>query len=77
MAFKWLGSVFVDHSNHGDYIPVAFFYLSQVRARVGLENVLSDSSYSLSSITFEKTRIPNNLEMQKYTAPAPLARETN
>ena len=25
MAFKWLGSIFVDHSNRGDYIPIAFF----------------------------------------------------
>ena len=25
MAFKWLESVFVDHSNQGDYIPIAFF----------------------------------------------------
>ena len=28
MAFKWLGSVFVDHSNRGDYDPIAFLYPS-------------------------------------------------
>ena len=51
--------------------PYCFFYIPQVRTRVRLEKVLSDRSYSFSSITFEKTRIPNNLEMRKYVAPTP------
>ena len=76
MDFKWLGSFIVDHSNHY-YIPIAFFYIPQVRTKVRLQKVLFDRSYSLPSITFEKTRIPNNLEMRKYTAPAPLAGETS
>ena len=77
MAFKWPGSFIVDHSNHYNYVPIAFFYIPQVRTRVSLEKVLCDRSYSFSSITFEKTRIPNNLEMWKYTAPAPWAEETS
>ena len=77
MGFKWAGSFIVDHSNHYNYVPIAFFYIPQVRTRVSLEKVLSDRSYRFSSITFEKTRIPNNLEMWKYTAPAPRAGETS
>ena len=77
MVIKWPGSFIVDHSNHYNYVPIAFFYIPPVRTRVRLEKVLSDRSYSFSSITFENTRIPNNLEMRKYTAPAPLAGETS
>lgn len=77
MVIKWPRSFIVDHSNHYNYVPIAFFYIPPVRKRVRLEKVLSDRSYSFSSITFEKTRIPNNLAMWKYTAPAPRAGETS
>lgn len=54
MAFKWPGSFIVDHSNHYNYVPIAFFYIPQVRTRVSLEKVLSDRSYSFSSITLKR-----------------------
>ena len=28
MAFKWLWSFIVDHSNHYNYVPIAFLYPS-------------------------------------------------
>ena len=36
MAFKWLGSFIVDHSNHGDYIPIAFFIIPSSQDKSGI-----------------------------------------